>query len=208
MSTSRNGVAAKELERQLGVTYKTAWRMAHQIRKLMGDGGGKLKGIVEADETYIGGVRPGKRGHGAAGKTAVAGAVERGGSVKAKVIGKLTTTNVFRNVQRNVENGSELHTDESPVYNYAGGFGFKHVVVNHGMKEYVRGTAHTNTIDGFWSQLKRSISGTHHHVSAKHLQKYVDEFAFRYSNRKIASSSTSMFALMAGRTGVQLSEAA
>src|SRR5580693_1115047 len=131
MSTSRNGVAALELQRQIGVTYKTAWRMAHQIRKLMSDDGGKLKGIVEADETYIGGVRPGKRGHGAAGKTAVVGVVERGGPVKAKVVAKVTTTNVFGTVQRNVENGAVLHTDESPVYNYAAGFGFKHHVVNH-----------------------------------------------------------------------------
>src|SRR6185295_8206607 len=90
MASSRNGVAALELQRQLGVTYKTAWRMAHEIRKLMQGDPAKLKGIVEADETYIGGKRKGKRGRGAAGKTPVVGIAERGGAVKAKVVGVVT----------------------------------------------------------------------------------------------------------------------
>lgn len=205
MSTSRNGVAAKELERQLGVTYKTAWRMAHQIRKLMDEDPGKLKGTVEADETYVGGIRPGKRGRGAAGKTPVLGIVERGGKVRAKVVGAITTAQAFGNINQNVERGATVHTDELPVYNYLAGFGFKHEQVNHGAKEYVRGLCHTNTIDGFWSQLKRSIDGTHHSVSGKYLQAYVNEFAYRYNHR---FSVSSMFALMAGRMGLQLSEAA
>jgi transposase len=205
MSTSRNGVAAKELERQLGVTYKTAWRMAHQIRKLMDEDPGKLKGFVEADETYVGGIRPGRRGRGAAGKTPVVGIVERGGKVRAKVVGAITTAQCFGNINQNVERGSTVCTDELPVYNYCGGFGYKHHVVNHGRKEYVRGIAHTNTIDGFWSQLKRSIDGTHHSVSGKYLQAYVNEFAYRYNHR---FSVASMFSLMTGRTGLQLSEAA
>lgn len=205
MSTSRNGVAAKELERQLGVTYKTAWRMAHQIRKLMDEDPGKLKGFVEADETYVGGIRPGRRGRGAAGKTPVVGIVERGGKVRAKVVGAITTAQCFGNINQNVERGSTVHTDELPVYNYLAGFGFKHKHVNHGAKEYVRGDCHTNTIDGFWSQLKRSIDGTHHSVSGKYLQAYVNEFAYRYNHR---FSVSSMFALMAGRTGLQLSKAA
>jgi transposase len=205
MSTSRNGVAAKELERQLGVTYKTAWRMAHEIRKLMDEDPGKLKGEVEADETYIGGIRPGKRGRGAAGKTPVVGIVQRGGPVRAKAVASVTTSQTFGNINQNVERGSEVYTDELPVYNYVGKFGFKHGVVNHGVKEYVKGKAHTNTIEGFLSQLKRSIDGTHHHVSRKHLQKYVNEFAYRYNHR---FSSASMFELMSARTGLQLSEAA
>lgn len=206
MSTSRNGVAAAEIERQVGVTYKTAWRMCHEIRKLMADGPSKLRGTVEADETYVGGKRKGKRGRGAAGKTPVVGLVERGGDVQAKVVSKVTTAQTFSNLARSVERGSTIYTDELAVYNYAKRFGYKHGVVNHGQKQYVLGPIHTNTIEGFWSQLKRSIDGTHHHVSGKHLQKYVDEFVFRY-NRRFASAS--MFSLMAERVGeLRLSEAA
>lgn len=207
MSTSRNGVAAKELQRQLGVTYKTAWRMAHEIRKLMQDDPAKLAGVVEADETYIGGKRPGKRGRGAAGKTAVIGIAERRGGVRAKAVEAVNTDNVIGHIRANVEPQSKIHSDELPVYNYVAPLGFSHETVNHGLKQYVRGRCHTNTIDGFWSQLKRSIDGTHHHVSRKHLQKYVNEFAFRYSNR-YADETSSMFDLMAGRTGLPLSEAA
>jgi transposase-like protein len=205
MSTSRNGVAAKELERQLGVTYKTAWRMAHEIRKLMNEDPGKLKGEVEADETYVGGKRAGKRGRGAAGKTPVVGLVERKGKVRARVVGNITTAQAFGNINQNVERGSTVYTDELPVYNYTGKFGFKHEVVNHGQKEFVRGNAHTNTIEGFWSQVKRSIDGTHHSVSRKYLQNYVNEFAYRYNHRL---SEVALFELLAGRMGLQLSEAA
>lgn len=209
MSTSRNGVAAKEIQRQVGVTYKTAWRMMREIRKLMQDGPSKLSGIVEADETYIGGKRPGKRGRGAAGKTPVVGVAMRRGGVKAKVVAKVTTESVIGHLRTVVEPATKVISDELNVYNYVEPLGFPHAQVNHGAKEYVRGNIHTNTIDGFWSQLKRSIDGTHHHVSAKHLQKYVDEFAFRYSNRWAGDDETaSMFELMAGRMGEQLSEAA
>lgn len=202
MSASRNGVAAKELERQLGVTYKTAWRMAQQIRKLMDEDTGKLKGIVEADETYMGGKRKGKRGRGAAGKTPIVGLVERGGNVKAKVVGVVTTASAFGNINKNVERGATVYTDELPVYNYCGGYGYKHEVINHGRKEYVRGACHTNTIEGFWSQLKRSIDGTHHSVSRKYLQRYVNEFSYRYNRR---ASKTPMFSLLSALVGRQLS---
>lgn len=209
MSTSRNGVAAKELERQLGVTYKTAWRMAHEIRKLMQDKPGKFFGECEADETYVGGVRPGKRGRGAAGKTAVVGVVNRRGGVQAKVVSAVNTASVMGHIRETVEPGAKIHTDEAHVYNFVKPLGYSHEVVNHGRKEYVRGRVHTNTIEGFWAQLKRSIDGTHHHVSPKYLQAYVDEFAFRYSNRWAGDDdSASMFELMAARTGEQLSEAA
>lgn len=207
MSTSRNGVAAKELERQLGVTYKTAWRMAHEIRKLMSDGPTKLAGIVEADETYVGGKRGGKRGRGAAGKTAVLGIAMRSGGVKATVVAAVNTVNAIKHLRDNVEPGTKVCTDEFNIYNPVETFGFPHHTVRHGIGEYVRGRVHTNCIEGFWSQLKRSIDGTHHHVSGKHLQKYVNEFAFRYSNRYVSETS-SMFELMAGRTGAQLAGAA
>jgi len=207
MSTSRNGVAATELQRQLGVTYKTAWRMAHEIRKLMEDGPVKFAGVCEADETYVGGKRPGKRGRGAAGKTAVVGVANRRGGVQAKVVGAVNTANVIAHIRETVEPGATIHTDEAHHYNYVKPLGFSHEAVNHARKEYVRARCHTNTIEGFWSQLKRSIDGTHHHVSPKYLQAYVNEFAFRYSNRYVGETS-SMFELMAGRTGDLLSEAA
>jgi transposase len=206
MTTSRNGVAAKELERHLGVTYKTAWRMAHQIRTLMGDDKpGKLKGVVEADETYIGGVRPGKRGRGAAGKTPVVGVIERGGNVHVKAVLRLTNATIFGHLWKNVEPGTVLYTDELAAYGYAGGFGLKHDTVNHGKEEYVRGDVHTNTIEGFWAQFKRSVDGTHHSISPKHLQKYLNEFAYRHNHRV---SGTALFPLLAAQMGAQLSPAA
>jgi transposase len=187
MCSSRNGVAALELKRQLGVTYKTAWRMAHSIRRLMRDDTDpdKLKGVVEGDETYVGGKRSGgKRGRGALGKTPVVGFVERGGRVRAHVINRVTTAEVFRFLYRNIEIGSTLYTDELAVYNYAQRWGFEHDHVKHRRWEYVRGEVHTNTIEGFWSQLKRSIDGTHHQVSRRWLHLYVAEQAWRYSRRR------------------------
>ena len=187
MCGNKNGVAALELQRQLGVTYKTAWRMAHEIRKLMEDDTDpdKLKGTVEGDETYYGGYRSGgKRGRGAPGKTPIVGLVERDGRVRVKVISSVSTRNVFRFIYLNVEKGSSLYTDELAVYNYAEKWGYEHDTVNHRRWEYVRGKVHTNTIEGFWSQLKRSIDGTHHHVSSRWLHRYTSEHAWRYSHRR------------------------
>lgn len=189
MCAAKNGVAALELKRQLGVTYKTAWRMAHAIRKLMEDDTDpdKLKGVIEGDETYIGGRRKGgKRGRGAPGKTPLVGYVERGGRVRVKVIPQVTTRQVFRFLYLNVEKGAKLYTDELAVYNYAKPWGYDHDRVNHRRTEWVRGPVHTNTIEGFWSQLKRSIDGTHHHVSAWWLRRYAAEHAWRYSRRHSA----------------------
>jgi transposase-like protein len=204
MAQSRNGVAAKEIQRQVGVTYKTAWRMNHQIRKLMAGGGSLLTGVVEADETYIGGVRPGKRGRGAAGKTAVVGVVERFGSVRAKVVENVNTATAMTHLRKVTAPEITVVTDESNVYNLTEKFGFRHLAINHGAGEYVRGDVHTNTIEGFWSQVKRSVDGTYHSVSRKFLQRYVDEFAFRYNHRK---SAQPMFSLLVERAGEQLSEA-
>jgi transposase-like protein len=179
-STSKKGVSAKELQRQLGVTYKCAWRMAHQIRKLMGQDGDKLSGIVEADETYIGGYKKG--GQGGKGKTPILGLVQRGGGVKAKVAPRETHI-ILNHMRDNVEKGTTVFTDQFGVYKKAIQLGYTHDAVNHWKKEYARNNVHTNTIEGFWGQLKRSIRGTYTFVSVKHLQAYVDEFAWRYSNR-------------------------
>jgi transposase-like protein len=202
---SRNGVAAKELQRQLGVTYKCAWRMGHQIRALMSGGGNLLAGVVEADETYIGGKRSGARGRGALGKTPVIGVVERRGEVRATVAVNVTADSAIGHIRKNVETTAQVVTDELPVYNMTAKFGFKHARVNHGTGEYVNGRIHTNTIEGFWSQVKRSIDGTHHGVSRKYLQNYVNEFAFRYNRR---FSDDPMFSLVISRAGLTPAKAA
>ncbi len=190
-SISKNGVSAKELQRQLDVTYKTAWRMANQIRKLMAQDGGPVGGrgkTVEADETVIGG-RVERLGGGRhmENKSIVFGAVERKGEVRAKVIADVKTSTVIPLLRSTIRIGSELMTDELPSYKQTEKFGYTHGVINHSRKEYARGKIYTNTIEGFWSQLKRSINGTYHSVSPKHLQSYVDEFVYRYSKRSYSS---------------------
>lgn len=185
-SQSKNGISAKELERQLGVTYKCAWRIAKKIRELMAPNSTNkdqlLDGIVEADETYIGGVQSGK-GNQYDNKTPVVGAAERKGSVKAKVTSDTAASTVQPLIRKNVSLNALLVTDEASPYWTIKKHGYSHTTVNHSRKEFARGKIHTNTIEGFWSQLKRSIDGTYHFVSPKYLQHYVDEFAFRYNHR-------------------------
>jgi transposase-like protein len=185
-TTSRHGVPAKELQRQLGVTYKTAWRMGHEIRKHMAavDGEEPLSGVVEVDETYVGGHRPGKPGRGAAGKTIIVGMVQRDGDVVTKVVPNVRKVTVEPIIEANVEKGSTVHTDELASYKGLAAKGYTHETVNHGAGEYVVGDSHVNTIEGYWSRLKNSIRGTHVHVSGKHLQKYAGEFECRYNRRK------------------------
>ena len=185
MSQSKNGVAAKELQRHLGVTYKCAWRIAKQIRLIMSPDGGPLGGleIIEADETYVGGVRRGKRGRGAEGKTAVFGVVERKGHVKTQVVPNVRQVTLMPLIQAMVPPNAVITTDESNSYNKVKSLGHLHETVRHGKGEYARGDVHTNTIEGFWSQFKRSVHGTFHAVSPKHLQTYLDEFSFRYNHR-------------------------
>ena len=187
--TSRNGVAAKEVERQLGVTYKTAWRMCHMIREHMGrvDGDDPIGGFgtaVEVDETFIGGKRKGKHMRGGAGKTVVLGMLERGGDVMTKVVPNQRAATLKPIVQANVLPGGQLHTDELKSYGGMHLRGYRHMTVNHSAHEYVGfAGASTNTLEGFWAALKRGINGTHIHVSAKHLQKYLGEFEYRYNMR-------------------------
>lgn len=191
MSQSKNGVSAKELQRHLGVTYKTAFRMMKQIRILMAQSPETmLSGTVEADETWVGGVR--RMTCRAENKTIVIGAVERKGRVVAKVIDRRAYSTVVPLVRSHVKIGAKLMTDSDLSFRKAGQF-YDHKAVNHQKKEYVRGDVYTNTIEGFWSQLKRSVSGTYHFVSRKHLQGYVDEFAWRYNYR---ASSVPMFELL------------
>lgn len=185
-TTTRSGVSAKELERQLGVTYKTAWRMAKEIRKHMGkvDGDDQLSGVVEIDDTYIGGHKQGKRGRGAGGKTIVMGMIQRDGEVIARVVPNIKKQTLHTIIESNVKAGSEIHTDELTSYQGLNKKGFKHSTVNHGIKEYVRETCHVNAVESFWARLKLSIKGTHIHVSGKYLQDYVREFEYRFNSRK------------------------
>ena len=183
-TTTRNGVAAKELQRQLGVTYKCAWRMGHEIRKYMGwvDGDGPLGGktIVEADKAFIGGKD--KLGHDD--KAVVFGMVERGGEVITRVVPNRSARSVVPQIRKHVRTGTRIATDEAPAFRYIDEFGYAHGTVNHAEGEYVRGEVHTNTIEGFWAWLKRGIEGTHVWVSKKHLQNYLGEFEFRFNMRK------------------------
>lgn len=184
-SVSKNGVSAKELERQLGVTYKTAWRMAQQIRKLMEDDNEPLSGSVEMDETYFGAKRPRRFGH--ENKSVVFGMVERNGRSVIKHVKSSGSRSLVPHISASVDRSADVFTDQYAVYKAIPKMGFSsHTTVNHSKLEYVRGNVHTNTIEGFWSQLKRSVDGTYHAVSPKYLQNYLNEFAFRYNFRTIS----------------------
>ena len=192
-TTTRNGVAAKEIQRQLGVTYKCAWRMGHQVRILMGgDNPAMLSGIIEADETFVGGKvknmhnkkkKELKKGRGSVNKTTIFGMLERGVGVRAVVLNTDAPTGKILKpiILSRVESGSTMVTDGFGGYKDLN-LHYQHEVVNHSGNEYVRGNFHTNGIEGFWSQVKRTIGGTHIQVSRKYLQLYVNESIFRYNN--------------------------
>jgi len=197
MASTRCGISAKQLERELGVTYKTAWRMFKQIRSLLtDDGDDPFNGTLEADETYIGGHRRGtKRGRPGpdSHKAVVFGVVERRGRVMAKVVPNVRMATLIPHVEARVLPASTVYTDELKSYNGLTRAGYQHSRVNHTAGVYVSGDVHTNTIEGFWSLLKRSLTGAHHAVSAKYLQTYLDEYAFRYNHR---DDATPMFTTM------------
>lgn len=185
MASTRCGISAKQLERETGVTYKTAWRMFKQIRKMLEENHEPLSGRVEVDETYIGGYRRGgKKGRAASEhKTIVAGAVERQGHVIARVIPDIFTRTLEPFVQERVMPSSIVYTDEHTSYRNLNSLGYDHRRIHHTQKIYVIGDRHTNSIEGFWSLLKNGIRGVNHSVSAKYLQTYVNEYAFRYNRR-------------------------
>jgi transposase-like protein len=158
----------------------------------------KLFGEVEADETYVGGKRPGKRGRGAAGKTIVAGLVERGGKAVIQVVPNVKASTLLPIIQENVPQGqgTAIYTDEMPSYNRLTSLGYAHETVQHAAKEYVRGAVHTQTIDALWSNMKRGIDGVNHAVSPHHLQGYLDSYTFRYNHR---DDETPMFVTLLNR---------
>lgn len=190
MASTRCGISAKQLERELGVTYKTAWRMLNLIRnKLMADTGmgGPLSGEVEIDETYVGG-RP-RAGETHAGrpsardrKTPVLGMVERGGRVRASVVPNVQSATIIPRISQHVLPLTMVYTDEYVIYDRMPGT-YTHRRIPHAEKIYVDGDVHTQTIEGFFSLVKNGIRGTYHSVSRKWLQGYLNEYAWRYNRR-------------------------
>jgi transposase-like protein len=187
VSAHKKGISSYQLSRDLGVTQKTAWHMLHRIRFAMTTKSFNkpLNGIVEADETYIGGKSHGVTGRGALRKTPVFGAVERGGRVIAKKVEHTGAKDIQPIMRKHISPDAIIMTDEWHAYKNLEDSFDSHETVNHGKKEYVRGDIHTNTIENFWSMLKRGIIGIYHHVDKKHLDQYVEEFAYRYNSRNI-----------------------
>ena len=201
MASTRCGISAKQLEREIGVTYKTAWRMFKQIRSMLDQDETFLAGTIEMDEMYVGGKDKWKheskkphKGRGAVSKTPVLGMAQRGtknakgkfvthGKVAAVVVPDSKADTLVPHAKMKVLPASTVYTDELKSYNDLHGLGYTHDRVNHSQGVYVSGDVHTNTIKGFWATVKRGIGGTYHAVSTKHLQSYLDEYAFRYNNR-------------------------
>ena len=182
MIESKKGISANQLKRNLGVSYKTAWYLCHRIREaLRRDTDPLLKGIVEVDETFVGGKRKGVGSGSREGKTMVIGAVQRDGEIRLEIISNRGRRTLHKFIQGHVEKDSTVYTDDWPAYV---GIVKDHESVNHRLEEWVNGPVHTNSAESVWSLLKRSIVGAYHKVSVKHLDRYLDELEFRFNNRK------------------------
>jgi transposase-like protein len=203
MNSSKKGFSAHQLHRALGCQYKTAWFMHHRIMEAMRQGGldlppmGGEGRIVEADETYFGGVESRKMrtnstsgrkftggGRGPSNKRAIVSLVERGGKVRSFHIPRADKATVAKIVTDNIHHESRLHTDESKLYFGADAFFADHETVKHSAKEYARGDVHTNSAEGYFSIFKRGMRGVYQHCSEKHLHRYLAEFDFRYNHRE------------------------
>ncbi len=192
MTKTRSGISAKQLQRELGVTYKTAWRMFKQIRMLMSSDSSSdlLDGIVEVDETFVGGKGKNRKDQWVQGieekqKQVLMGMVQRGGKVYIRHIETNGKWALLQQIQENISPKARIFTDEWRGYIQLSYKGYEHSSVNHGAGEYVRKEVHTQNIENVWSHLKRGIFGVYRIVSAKYLQAYADEYAFRYNHRKL-----------------------
>lgn len=203
MCASKKGVSSHQLHRMLGVTYKTAWFMTHRIREAMNDGDtspmGGNGGTVEADETFWGNNKPRgqKKGRGYAHKMKVFTLVERDGKARSFHVPAVNASTLKPILKAHMDAAANLVTDEASAYTLVGREFASHEVVRHGAGEYSRGNVHTNTIEGFFSILKRGLVGTFHHVGEQHLHRYIGEFDFRYNNRKISDKDRAKIALKA-----------
>ncbi len=199
MGSTRCGISAKQIQRETGVTYKTAWRMFRQIRSLMSEGDLQLEGpTVEVDEMYYGGVRKGGTGRPMRGdkkKTPVVAIVQRKGQVLPKAVADVSGPSLLSTIQKHVVPGSMIYTDEFGGYDGIRSIrtqcgapaSYRHRRIKHSDKVYARGDIHTNTVEGFWSLVKRGISGVYHSVGQKYLQSYLDEYTFRYNRREMGN---------------------
>lgn len=185
-ANSKNGVSAKELQRQVGVSYKTAWRMGHLIRSLMDEGKDIfMRGTVEVDESLFGGKkRGGKRGWGSENKVCVFGMVDRDGQIRTMPVPDRKAKTLLPIIVEHVDEEATVYSDEFKGYKHLHREVAHHESVCHGKYEWVRGDVHTQTIEGAWSIRKRSIKGTYTSVSPQHLQKYLNEFDFRHNHRE------------------------
>jgi transposase len=188
MAQTRAGISAKQLERELGVTYKTAWRMFHQIRKMMADDSGMLSGQVEIDETYFQPNRKmrttAKLGRKKKSGEAVFAIVKRYGKARVMYVKATTTAELFPIIEANVAKDSVVYTDDALTYQSLKKLGYTHLTTKHGMQEYAVGYNHTQNVENLFSTMKRGIRGVYRHVDAKYLEAYANEYAFRYSHRR------------------------
>ncbi len=189
MCQTRSGVSARTIQRETGVTYKCAFRICHQIRKLMEDDKEPLGGTIENDETYIGGEGRNKRyvpDFNERQKEILMGSLQRGGKIHLRHIPNTGKWTILKNVKENVKTDAIIYTDQLGGYLQLKKHGYNHTYINHTETYVIKGTdIHTNTIEGFWSILKRGVAGVYTHISPKYLQNYADEYGFRYGNRKL-----------------------
>ncbi|MFC1944501.1 IS1595 family transposase [Chloroflexota bacterium] len=185
MVEAKKGVSANQIKRSLNIAYRTAWYLCHRIRAAMSESKPNLlRGIIEVDETYVGGKRK-NVGHGYKGnKVAVAGAVQRGGHARLQTVPDTTRKTLHGFIDKYVDPDTEaIYTDDWPAYRGIADHNTRHETVNHSAEEWVRGDVHTNTVEGIWSLFKRSVVGSYHKVSHKHLDAYLDELEWRFNNR-------------------------